>query len=174
MAFDREEFLNVVEDSYSAYYNIIKENLPQKLPMCFRADYFKREERYLLMKSARYYGNEMNEYVYLFSDVSFDRSLVDACIRFALEDGLPRVKPHKEHQFTNIKTVFLADHFEEEALKEIKNRKFRKSYGFLSLEGYSDLVTTAVDVKDEAIWTNPAGRDMKKYFTKLFSAQKKK
>ena len=174
MAFDREAFLGVVEDSYSAYYNIIREKLPEGLPMVFRADYFKRDERYWLTKSVKYYGNETNEMVYVFSADVFDKAMVQACIQYAMDDGLPRVKPHKEHQYTNIKTLFLASSFTEDALQEIRRRKFQKSYGFLSTEGYSNLITTAVDVNDERVWTNSAGQEIKKYFTKLFAAQKKK
>ena len=173
MAFEREGFLNVLEDSFSAYYNIIKEKLPAELPMVFRADYFKRDEKYWLTKRVKMYGNETNEMVYVFSADTFDLPGVTACIQYAMDDGLPRVKPHKEHQYTNIKVIFLAESFTKDAVKEIVSRKFQKSYGPLSLWGYSSLITTAVDVNDEKVWTNSAGRDMKKYFTKLFTAQKK-
>ena len=172
VAFDREAFLNVLEDSYSAYYNIVKEGFSESLPLVFRADYFKRDERYWLTKSVKYYGNETNEMVYVFTAPVFDRAAAAECIQFAMDDGLPRVKPHKEHQYTNIKVIFLADDFSEDALKEIESRKFQKSYHF-SLWGYTNLITAAVNVKEEKTWTNAAGRDMKKYFTKLFTAQKK-
>ena len=172
MAFDRLAFLGVLEDSYAAYYNIIKENLPEEFPIAFRADFYKRDERYWLTKSVKYYGNETNEFVYVFSADSFSRENADACIRYALEEGLPRVKPHKEHQYTNIKVIFIANEYEPEALKAISSFRFQKSYHF-SLWGYSNLLTTAVDVNDEKVWTNPAGREMKKYFSKLLAAQKK-
>ena len=172
MAFDRLAFLGVLEDSYAAYYNIIKENLPEEFPIAFRADFYKRDERYWLTKSVKYYGNETNEFVYVFSADSFTGENADACIRYALEERLPRVKPHKEHQYTNIKVIFIANEYEPEALKAISSFRFQKSYHF-SLWGYSNLLTTAVDVNDEKVWTNPAGREMKKYFSKLFAAQKK-
>ena len=172
MAFDRLAFLGVLEDSYAAYYSIIKENLPEDFPIAFRADFYKRDERYWLKKNVKYYGNETNEFVYVFSADSFTGENADACIRYALEEGLPRVKPHKEHQYTNIKVIFIANEYEPEALKAISSFRFQKSYHF-SLWGYSNLLTTAVDVNDEKVWTNPAGREMKKYFSKLFAAQKK-
>lgn len=172
MAFDRLAFLGVLEDSYAAYYNIIKEDLPEGFPIAFRADFYKRDERYWLTKSVKYYGNETNEFVYVFSADTFDKECADACIQYALDEGLPRVKPHKEHQYTNIKVIFIANEFEPDALKAIVSRKFQKSYHF-SLWGYTCLLTTAVDVNDEKVWTNPVGREMKKYFSKLFAAQKK-
>ena len=172
MAFDRLAFLGVLEDSYAAYYNIIKEDLPEEYPIAFRADFYKCDERYWLTKSVKYYGNETNEFVYVFSTDTFDKECADACIQYALDEGLPRVKPHKEHQYTNIKVIFIANEYEPDALKAIVSRKFQKSYHY-SLWGYTCLLTTAVDVNDEKVWTNPVGREMKKYFSKLFAAQKK-
>lgn len=173
MALDREEFLFLLEDSFSAYYNIIKDGLPAELPMSFRADFFQRAERYWLSKNIPIYGNETNEYVYVFSAAHFSQDEISRCIQYALDDGLPRVRPHKEHQYTNIKTVFVADAFDADALKDLSKRRFQKSYHF-SLWGYSSLITASVIPGTEEVCTNAAGRDMKKYFSKLFSAQKKK
>ena len=172
MAFDRESFVPVLEDSYSAYYNIIKENLPEDLPLAFKADYFSRAESYWLTKSITTWANETNEFAYVFSAEQFDEALTEKCINYAMEDGLPRVKPHKEHQYTNIKVIFLADGFTDEAKDYIKKKKFSQSYNH-SLWGYSNLVMAGVDLDAEKTYTNAAGRDMKKFFKKLFSAQKK-
>ena len=172
MSLDRLQFLNALEDSYSAYYNIIKSDAMTELPLVFEADFFKRDERYFMIKSANLYGNETNEFVYVFSEESFSKERADACIQYALDEGLPRVKPHKEHQYTNIKVILAADSFDDEARKAIVSRHFEKSYRF-SLWGYTSLITAAVDVSTETVWTNPAGREMKKYFSKLFSAQHK-
>ena len=171
MAIDRVEFLSVLEDSYSAYYNIIRDGIPSDYPLIFRADYFQRGERFWLSKSIPIYGNETNEFCYVFSSDAFGLDDVRRCIDFALEDGLPRVKPHKEHQYSNIKTVFVADSFSDEAVSEIRSRRFQKSYNH-SFWGYSSLLTTAVDVAGQNVWVNREGRDMKKYIKKLFSAQR--
>ena len=174
MAIDRATFLEIVKDAYSAYYTILPvEEGQEELPLAFRAEYNVRDEQYFFVKSANIWKNEKHEYCFVFSAPSFDPALAEECIDFSLKEMLPKVKPHKEHQYTNIKTLFLASSFTEDALQEIRRRKFQKSYGFLSTEGYSNLITTAVDVNDERVWTNSAGRDMKKYFTtkkeKIFS-----
>ena len=173
MTTDRAHFLDIIEDSYSAYYNISKEDLPAEYPLCFRANFHKRGEMYWLSKSIPIYGNEENEFAYIFSAESFDGDTVRRCIDFAMADGLRKVKPHKEHQCSNIKTVFIADRFEPEALQEIRSRKFQKSYHF-SLWGYSSLLTCAVVPETEEVTVNRAGAEMKKYFHQLFSTQKKK
>ena len=141
------------------------------LPLIFRADYFSRNERYFLLKENTIWGNETNEYCYLFSSPSFDVETVNKCIDYAIADGQPRVKPHKEHQYTNFKTVFVADGFDDETIKVIKKRKFSKSYKF-SLYGYSSLLTAAVDLSREQAFTNSAGQAQQDFFKKLFSLRK--
>ena len=173
MAFDRNDFLQLLEDSYTAYYNIIKEGLPATLPIAFRADYFQRGEKYWISKKIPIWGNETNEYCYVFSRSSFDGAQVKECTDFALDDGLPRVKPHKEHQYTNVKCIFIADSLTDEAIKEIKHRNFQKSYNH-SLWGYTNLLSAGVSLENEKVYVNRAADDMKRYFKKLFSAQKKK
>ncbi|MEI3061448.1 MAG: hypothetical protein V8S72_00165 [Oscillospiraceae bacterium] len=80
--------------------------------------------------------------MYMFAAESFDKELVDNCIDFALADGLPRVKPHKEHQYTNIAAIFVAESFDPATAKHIAKRSFSKSYKF-SLHGYTELLTAA-------------------------------
>ena len=128
MALDRLQFLKALEDSYSAYYNIRKNESKIELPLIFEADFFKRDERYWFTKGVKYYGNETNEFVYVFSEENFSKDLSDACIRYAIDDGLPRVKPHKEHQYTNIKVIFVAESLDEDAENDIASRRFQKSY----------------------------------------------
>ncbi len=171
MAIERLSFLKVLEDSYSAYYNIYPNEGMTELPLVLRADYFSRGERYFLVKSNTIWGNETNEYCYLFSAPALDGETVNRCIDFAIEDTLPRVKPHKEHQYTNVKTVFVADSFDKETIQVIQKRKFSKSYRF-SLYGYTTLLTAAVDLAQEKAFTNPAGQDQQKFFKKLFSLRK--
>ena len=169
---DRERLLEVLEDSYTAYYNVVKEGLPPELPIVFRGDFFKQTESYWISKNIPIYRNEENEYSYIFSAQSLNADEVRKCLDFALEDGLPRVTPHKEHQRTNIKAIFIADEFGEGALNEIENRRYSKSY-HMSLWGYTDLLTCAVIPLSEEVRTNKAGAEQKKFFKKLFSAEEK-
>ena len=118
MALDRLQFLDALEDSYSAYYNIKKSDVKTELPLVFEADFFKRDERYFMIKSANLYGNETNEFVYVFSEENFSKEKANACIQYAMDDGLPRVKPHKEHQYTNIKVILVADSFDDETRED--------------------------------------------------------
>lgn len=173
MPMDRSEFLEVLRDSFSAYYDIVPAGAFEDLPLAFKADYFSRAEKYWLSKKIPIWGNETNEFAYIFSAPSFDSALADRCIEHALADGLPRVKPHKEHQYTNIKVIFVADGFDAETKKTIQKRSFTKNYKF-SFHGFTNLLTAAVDLGEGRAYPNKAGHDLAPYFRKLFAARAEK
>ena len=172
MRIEREKFLNTLADSFSAYYDLHMAEGEQELPLSFRADYFSRAERYWLTKNIPIWGNETNEFAYVFSAPSFDQALAARCIDYALDDGLPMVKPHKEHQYTNIKVILLADSVEQDVARYVKKRSFSKSYKF-SLYGFSTLKSAIVDLGSQKTVTNSAGHELVSYFSKLFAAEEK-
>ena len=79
------------------------------------------------------------------------------------------MKPHKEHQYTNCKAVFITDTLSEETALTVKKSKFSKSYGFLSTQGYTELIAAAVDLSTEAVVTNRVGHGLEDFFRKLFA-----
>jgi hypothetical protein len=168
MAIERSLFLEIVKDAYSAYYSVVPLE-ESGLPLVFRADYKARDEQYFFVKSANIWGNEKNEYAYVFSAESIDPDTAKKCIDWAWQDMLPRVKPHKEHQYTNCKVVFIADALPEETASLVKRSKASRTYGFLSTQGYSELLAAAVDLHTEKTVTNRVGRGMEDFFGKLFA-----
>ncbi len=166
MTLDRATFLEVLKDAYSAYYDI-HDDVQTALPLAFRADYKNRDELFFLVRSATIWGNEKNEYCYLFSAPAFSPDIVKACVDYAITDGLPRVKPHKEHQCTNIKVIFLADTADEEARKAVKKLSFTKNYKF-GLWGFTNLLAGIVDMETRKTVTNAAGHELVPFFKKLF------
>jgi hypothetical protein len=171
MAIERHLFEEIVRDAYSAYYSIVpaEEIGCAELPLLFRGDYSSRDEQYFFVKSANIWGNEKNEYAYVFSAPGIDAATAQKCLDWALQDMLPRVKPHKEHQYTNCKVIFVADAIPPETAEVVKKRKFSKSYGPLGLHGYTELLTAAVDLAEEKTVTNRVGQDLTKFFGKLFA-----
>ncbi|MCR5138002.1 MAG: hypothetical protein K6C12_13115 [Oscillospiraceae bacterium] len=169
MAIARADILDVLKDSYGAYYSIV-ENVNTELPLGFRADYAARDERYWLTKSVKIWGNEKNEFCYVFAAEAFSPELAEACMEWALQDGLPRVKPHPEHQCTNIKVVLVADSVDEATAKAVQKKHFTKNYKF-GLHGYSNLLAGIVDLGTEKTVTNREGHELVPYFKKLFAAR---
>lgn len=169
MQISREQFIEVLKDAYSAYYNL-NEDIQTDLPIVFRADYKNQDETYFLVKSAKIWVNEKNEYAYLFSAPFFGEETVRACVDFALADGLPRVKPHKDHQCTNIKVVFVADRADDGVRKAVKKLSFTKNYRF-GLWGFTNLLAGMVDLESKKTVTNAAGHELAPFFKKLFAAR---
>jgi len=172
---DRLQFLDRIKDSYSAYYNI---NEPETvgcgdLPLVFRADFFSRGEKYWLSKNIKMWANETNEYLYVFSAENFDTETVDRCIDFAINQVVPLVKPHKEHQYTNCICVFVSCNVDAKAIKLIKKRSFNKSYNY-SFWGYSTLKSIVVNYESGKMYTNRAGHDLTQFYKKLFKTEARK
>ncbi len=172
MAIPRTTFLDILKDSYSAYYSIHEntDELGTDLPLAFRADYAARDERYWLTKSVKMWGNEKNEYCYVFAADAFSPELAERCMEWAWQDGIPRVKPHSEHQCTNVKVVFIADSVSDETAKTIRKESRTKNYRF-GLHGYSNLLTGITDLGTEKTQTNREGHELVPYFKKLFAAR---
>lgn len=166
---DRAVFLEVLKDSYSAYYNIFPAE-ESEAPLSFRAEYIRRDERYWLTKNIKIWANETNEFAYVFSAESYDVETVKRCIDMALDEALPKVKPHKEHQYTNVKVVFIADSLDKDVARYIKKRSFSKNYHF-SLWGYTELLSGVVDLSERSVVTNRAGHELAQFFGKLFAVR---
>ena len=145
MAIDRATFLEIVKDAYSAYYTILPaEEGEEELPLAFRAEYKVRDEQYFF-------------------------ALAEKCMDFSLREMLPKVKPHKQHQYTNCKVILIADSLDEATVAAVRKKHFSKSYGFLSTEGYTELLAAAVDLSTEKTCANRVGRDLEPFFSKLFA-----
>ena len=170
MAIDRSVFLEIVKDAYSAYYTILPvEEGQEELPLAFRAEYKVSDEQYFFVKSATIWHNEKNEYCFVFSAPSFDPALTKKCIDFSLEEMLPKVHPHKTHQYTNCKVVLIADSLDKDTIRTVQKSRFSKSYGPLSTHGYTELLAAAVDLGEGKAYANRMGRDLETFFGKLFA-----
>ena len=158
---DRSVILERLFNSYNAWYNVTAGDLGSGLPLKAMCLYSSRSEKYVLSKKAKLWAVEANDYLYLFSMVKLDRNQAEACISFSIENALPRVKPHSEHMYSFITTVFVAEETEQDVLGYIHRRTFNKSYK-LGLHGSSPLKTVALDIGREKIVANNMGRDLRK------------
>lgn len=173
VAIERDTFIEILKDAYSAYYTITDAE-EGALPLSFRAVYSARDEQYFLSKSANIWSNEKNEYCYVFSAPGFDPALAEKCMDWAVRDMLPKVKPHKQHQYTNAKVVLVADALDEATVRAVQKKRFSKSYGPLGLHGYTELIAAAVALDRSKAFANPAGNDLPKFFGKLFALRQEK
>ena len=158
---DRSVILERLFDSYSAWYDVTPGDLGSGLPLKALFLHHFRKEKFVLSRKARLWAVEANDYLYLFGTEKLDKEQAEACISFSIEDALPRVKPHSEHMYSFITTVFVADEIDQEALKFVRWRRFNKSYK-LGLHGSSPLKTAALDIGKEKVVTNNMGKNLRK------------
>ena len=171
MAWDRTGLLDKLRESYEYYYDITEGDAGTGLPMLYSAAFHVRSEGYVLIKKAKIWAAETNEYAYVFSVPVLDAETASKCIDYALADGFPKIEPSPEHRESYIIAVFVADVIEAEALKIIRSRKFYKSFRF-GLQGWSALKIAAVELEKELISTNKAGGNLVNFFRKLLRSEK--
>ena len=87
-----------------------------------------------------------------------------------LEEGLSRVEPKKDHMYTYVSVVFLAESIAPEVPKLIKKTRYHRDYR-MSLYGWMDYRIAAYDCTSKRIYTNWAGRPLKQT---LLSVTKKR
>ena len=168
---DRSVILERLFNSYNAWYDVATGDMGSGLPLIALCLHRSRSEKYVLLKKAKLWAVEVNEFLYLFSMQKLERNQADDCISFSIEDALPRVKPHKEHMYSFITTVFVADESEPDALDFIRRRKFNKSYRW-GFHGTSPLKTVAFDIETERIVANNMGRDLCKQIRNICKEKK--
>jgi len=156
---DRSVIIERLSNSYAAWYDVSRGNMGSGLPLEALGQHYSRSEKYVLSKKAKLWAVEVNDYLYIFSMPRLDKNQAEECVKFSIEDALPRVKPHKEHMYSFITTLFVADEAEKDALSFIRWRRFIKSYK-MGLQGSSPLKTAALDIGREKIVTNNMGRDL--------------
>jgi hypothetical protein len=136
------------------------------LPLIAVCQHHTRSEKYVLSRKAMLWAVEVNDYLYLFSMPKLEKEQAQACISFSIEDALPRVKPHKEHMYSFITVVFVADEAEQDALKFIRRRRFNKSYKW-GIYGSSPLKTAVLDIEKGKVETNNMGRDLRRQINNI-------
>lgn len=171
MAWERAGLLEKLRESYEYYYDITEGDAGTGLPLLYSAAFHVRSEGYVLIKKAKIWAAETNEYAYIFSVPVLDAKTASECIEFALKDGMPRVQPHPEHRESYIIALFVADVIDPEAQKIIRGAKLYKSFK-LGLQGWVALKTAAVELEKELIETNKAGGNLVSFFRKLLRSEK--
>lgn len=80
---------------------------------------------------------EQHEYVHFHLTGHLDARELQSLIDITRRDGLKRVQPSKEHMFSYITLIVLADTIDPEAVRLIRKTRFRKNYS-LTLHGWTE------------------------------------
>jgi len=172
MELTKQERLEKLLNAYSHHYDIERDVQVEGGAFPAAAIYYLRDENYLISKKHVLSAVENHEYVYFYLTEHLDLETLQYQIEITRNDGLSRIKPHKEHMSSMVSLVILADTIDPEAQKLIKQTRFRKSYR-LALHGWMEYQIAAMEISTNSFFSNPAGKGAKKTLEQNFGSKAK-
>ena len=168
MSASLQERLDKLLNIYSHTYDIYRDGDEKCSGYPAAAFYYLRDENYLLSKQHVLSAVEQHEYLYFFLTDHLDAQTLQEQIELSKQAGLSHVKPHKDHMFSNVGLVVLANTISPEAQKLIKKTRFRKNYK-LTLHGWTEYQLAAMEVSTNCFFSNPAGKEARKNMERNFA-----
>lgn len=159
-----EKLLN----AYSHNYDVTRDVPDGDFPAM--AHYFLRDEHYLVRRDKQFYATEQHDYTYFYVTDRLDAVQAKALADRALQAGLARIKPHKEHMSSFVTLVVLADAIDPEAKKVLKRTRFHKNFR-LALHGWMEYHIAAMECSTVTFLSNPAGRGVRKTLEANFASK---
>ena len=163
--------LHKLLDAYSQICDIYRDGQEQCDGFPAAAFYYLRDENYLISKQHVLSAVEQHEYLYFFLTDHLDLPTLQTQIERSKQAGLANVKPHKDHMFSNVGLVILANTIDPEAQKVIKKIRFRKNYK-LTFHGWTEYQLAAMELSTNCFLSNPAGSEARKNLERNFAPKK--
>lgn len=168
-----QERLDKLLDAYSHNYDIYRDVTVEGGSFPAAAFYHLRDENYLISRQHVLSAVEQYEYVYIYLADHLDADTLRAQIELSKQAGLSRVRPHKEHMFSYVTLVVLANTIDPEAVKLLKRTRLRKNY-LLTLHGWMEYHIAAMECSTQSFFSNPAGREARKNLERNFAPRNKR
>lgn len=165
--------LDKLLDIYSHLYDIERDVEIAGSPYPAAATYFLRDENYLISKQHVLSAVEQHEYVTFFVTDHLDAPTLKSHIELTKQAGLSRIQPTKEHMFSFVTLVVLANTIDPEAKKLLKHYRYRKNY-LMTLHGWMEYHVAAMEASTNSFLSNPAGRRARKNLEQNFGSGKKR
>lgn len=152
----RPEAIDKLCKSYSLYFDIERyDDDPRPLAATFFMH--THSEKYVLVKKAKIWEADSNEYVYLFSVPHLTKELFLECRDFAYKDGMEHIEPGPNHMVSYITALFLCDTCDADAVKALKRTYIYKSFK-LAFHGWMDFHTGLIELSTGKTAANSSGR----------------
>ncbi len=165
----REEALERMLQGYEAYFDVERfSGREDNLPLMAECRFYVHSEKYVLVKKAKLWDADSNEYVYIFSIPELTRELFERCKDHAYSDGMKKIDPKPGHMYSYITPVFICDTCTPEAEKALKKCNIYKSFHF-SWYGWMNLHTAAVILGENRVITNRMGRGNAKFMKSIIN-----
>lgn len=167
----REELLDRLFKGYEAYFDVEKyeDERSDGIPLVGHCRFFVHSEKYVLVKAAKLWAADSNEFVYIFSVPKLTGELFETCKNYAYEQGMKLIHPKPGHMYSYITAVFLCDECTPEAKKALQKCRIHKSFHF-SWYGWMNFHTAAIVRDGGAILTNRMGRGNTKFMKNILNS----
>jgi len=121
------------------------------------AEFHSTSEKYVLVKKAKLWSLENNEYAYFYLTDKLDLDGFQHIQKVALDAGMELVHPHSEHMYSFVTLVILSDEIDEDAKEALQKLRFEKNFR-LSLHGWMEFRIAAINFSSGEIISNRSGK----------------
>ena len=158
-----QEALEQLLPSYERYYDVTRE---RRGSFAATARFYTKGEQYFLIKSAKMWELESNEFVYFLPTDHLTEDQLAERIEEAWNDAMPQVHPSESHRNSDVTLVVLTPELGKNVRKAL--RRFHRSVGYRhGMHGWSNLRLGAIELSDGKISTNRHGADLKKLLSNI-------
>ncbi|MFI3174206.1 MAG: hypothetical protein R3Y53_03255 [Bacillota bacterium] len=163
-------YIEEILPAYEAYFDITTPFSTETHTYTAQAAFHSRSEKYMLMKAAKIWAMENHEYIYFAEKEQWTFTEYETLKAETLAHGLSQVKPHSEHMYTYVTLVIVGEDLPEELVRDLEKTKFHKTFLF-SLRGWCDFRLCGVDIKNQKLYTNKKGKELKVPLQKPFETK---
>lgn len=158
-----QKFVHELTNKYVPFFDVERDEILGSTPLAFKAEYKRRDERYMITKNIKIWSVENQQFVF----VSMMPKIVtvDFIEQFKrdLEKSIQKYIPkHGEHMSSVFLGIIVTDqNIEKKVLKGVK--RYRKvkfiKFGF---HGWAEIYVAIVDIKQMQLFIHPKGRQFVK------------
>ena len=162
-----QEALEQLLRSYTRYYDL-SETPPA--PFHAAAEFHSHGESYLLIKSAKLWEMDSNEFVYFSAEDALTAESVSDRIETAWDHAMPQIHPGENHRNSDVTVIFLTESLPDDARRLVRHTNRSKGYRH-GIQGWSNLRLGAIELSTGRVIVNRHGRDLKKLLSNISSTR---
>lgn len=161
LSITREEMIESLLRNYQGYFDV-RQCTEEEAPLVAECAFHVSSSKYVLIKKAKLWEANCHEYLYLFSVPVLTEDVYRWCESYVYENGMKLIKPDRNHMYTYLSAVIVAESADKTAVKLLKRCHKHKDFQF-SLKGWMDFHTAMVQLDSESVYTNYSGREKAKF-----------
>lgn len=162
-------YINKLEDSYKTHFKIKKDTYFLENHLDILAHCKLVNVRTMLTENDIIDSFETNEFCFVKHLDNISEETLQKHINMLIEGEKLCVTPHKDHKSSYLTGILISENSIKDNIKKyVKKFKFAKAYRFYWF-GWCDIRLILIDLKNQEVITNKAGKFVKKVYEKHFN-----